>query len=248
MSLAGLVAGLRRRHGSGAAALAACGFLGLLLSYRRLFHIGDSAYVGPPLLFAFVSAAGLLHLALARERIGSTRVRLASSFRGVFAALVVVAFAGRAVQYASIEGVPIDGTAGMLTARPELAREIEELSAQIRAETNGPGGLVVFPEGELLNLLSGRPNPIRHKLYLPGYLTAENEPAILEELSRARPAAVVLWLRPTGEYDRGLFGEDYGRGIRAWIDANYTLTPFRAKGASARVHTRFLYGTRRDQS
>ena len=46
--LTALAAGLGRRHGSPAAALAACGFLGLVLSYRRLFHIGDSAYVGPP--------------------------------------------------------------------------------------------------------------------------------------------------------------------------------------------------------
>ena len=33
-----------------------------------LFHIGDSAYVGPPLLFAFVCAAGLLWLAASRWR------------------------------------------------------------------------------------------------------------------------------------------------------------------------------------
>src|ERR1700675_4218071 len=57
--LAGLGAGLWRRRGSPAAALAACGLLGAMLSYRRLFHIGDSAYVAPPLLFAFVFAAGL---------------------------------------------------------------------------------------------------------------------------------------------------------------------------------------------
>ena len=55
-------------QGNGAAALAACGALGLVLSYRRPFHIGDSAYVAPPLLFALVCAAGLLHLLAARPR------------------------------------------------------------------------------------------------------------------------------------------------------------------------------------
>jgi hypothetical protein len=240
--LAALAAGLRRRRGSPAAALAACGFLGFVLSYRRLFHIGDSAYVGPPLLFAFVCAAGLLRIAIASHRRGADRARLAAGLRWTVAGLVVVAFAGRAWQYASIEAVPFAGTGRMLSARPEIAREIEELSAAIRGATAAGDGLVVFPEGELLNFLSGRPNPIRHKLYLPGYLTADNEAAVLDELARARPAAIVLWRRPVSEYDHGLFGEDYGRQIRAWIERNYRLEPFRASGAPARSNPRFLLG------
>jgi hypothetical protein len=240
--LAALAAGLRRRRGSPAAALVACGFLGLVLSYRRLFHIGDSAYVGPPLLFAFVCAAGLVRIAIASHRRGADRARLAAGLRWTVAGLVAVAFAGRAWQYASIEAVPFVGTGRMLSARPEVAREIEELSAAIRGATAPGNGLVVFPEGELLNFLSGRPNPIRHKLYLPGYLTADNEAAVLDELARARPAAIVLWRRPVSEYDHGLFGEDYGREIRAWIERNYRLEPFRASGAPARSNPRFLLG------
>jgi hypothetical protein len=112
VSLAALAAALLRRRGSGAAALAACGALGLVLSYRRIFHIGDSAYVGPPLLFAFVSAAGLVRLVEGRVRAASARRRLASGLRGLVAALVVAAFAARIWQYRSIEAVPIAGTEG----------------------------------------------------------------------------------------------------------------------------------------
>ena len=118
----------------------------------------------------------------------------------------------------------------MLSASAETARELEQLGAAIRAGTAEGDGLVVFPEGEILNFLSSRPNPIRHMLYLPGYLTAGNEPAVLAELVRARPAAIVLWRRPVSEYDRGLFGEDYGQQVRRWIDENYRLEPFRAAG------------------
>ena len=243
--LAALAAGLRRRRGSQAAALVACGFLGLVLSYRRLFHIGDSAYVGPPLLFGFVGAAGLVRIASASRRRAADRARLAAGLRWMMAGLVAVAFAGRAWQYASIEAVPFVGTGRMLSARPEVAREIEELSAAIRGATAPGDGLVVFPEGELLNFLSGRPNPIRHKVYLPGYLTADNEAAVLDELAGARPAAIVLWRRPVSEYDRGLFGEDYGREIRAWIEERYRLVPFRASGAPQRSNPRFVLGIRR---
>jgi hypothetical protein len=245
ISLAGLLAGLRRGRGSAAAALSACGLLGLVLSYRRPFHIGDSAYVAPPLLFAFVCAAGLLHLAIARSRTRGERTRRRDAVGWTVAALVAAAFVGRMLGYSSIESEAIAGTREMLSARPELAREIEELSAAVAASTREGDTLVVFPEGEVVNLLSGRRNPIRQKLYLPGYLTDANEAAILEELARASPAAVVLWRRPTSEYDRSLFGEDYGRRIHAWIEENYRLTPFRARGAPARANPRFLLGTRK---
>jgi hypothetical protein len=245
VSLLALVAGLSRRRGSGAAALAACGLLGLVLSYRRPFHIGDSAYVGPPLLFAFVCAAGLLRLAAARPRGSVERRRLVVSLGVLVAVLVAAAFAARAHQYRSIEAVPIAGTDGMLSARAEMAREIEELAAAVRSGSRDGDGLVVFPEGEILNLLSGRRNPIRHMLYLPGYLTDGNEAAVLAELEAARPAAIVIWNRPTSEYDRAAFGEDYGRRIREWIRANYDESGFRAPGAPRRANPRFVLARRR---
>ncbi len=226
--------------------MSACGFLGLVLSYRRPFHIGDSAYVAPPLLFAFVCAAGLLHLAISRSRTRRERTRRRAVLGWTVAALVVAAFVGRTLGYASLESVAIAGTDGMLSARPELARELEELSAAVAAVTHEGDSLVVFPEGEILNLLSRRRNPIRQKLYLPGYLTDANEGAILEELTRVRPAAVVLWRRPSSEYDRSMFGEDYGRRILAWIHENYDLSPFRARGAPARANPRFVLGTRKE--
>ncbi len=245
VSLAAALAGLQRRRGSPAAALAASGALGFVLSYRRPFHIGDSAYVGPPLLFAFVAAAGLLHLAIAARPRASQRRRLERGFAGALAALVVAAFAGRIAQYAAIEAAPIAGTAGMLSARPELAREIEELGRAIGSRTVAGDSLVVFPEGEVLNLLSGRPNPIRHQLYLPGYLTDANAPAVLAELEAARPAAIVIWNRPTSEYDRALFGLDYGRPIRDWMRAHYQESGFRAAGSPARTNPRFVLALRR---
>jgi hypothetical protein len=242
VSLAAAVAGLRRGRGSPAAALAASGALGFVLSYRRPFHIGDSAYVAPPLLFAFVAAAGLLQLAVASRRRSSERRALARGFGRLLATVTVVVFAARIAQYSGIEAVPIAGTAGMLTARPELAREIEELGEVLRSKTAEDGRVAVFPEGEVLNFLAGRPNPIRHQLYLPGYLSADDEAQILAELRAKPPAAVVLWRRPVSEYDRALFGEDYGQSIRAWIEETYDLQPFRARGAPARAYPRFTVG------
>lgn len=222
------VVGLRSGRAFAASALFGFGALGLLLSHRRLFFIGDGPYVGPPLLFALVCAAGLTSLAVSRERNGAARERL---HRGVAALLVVLiglAFAIRLVEYGRDARVAIGGTSRFLTARPALAREIEDLGAAIRSGSRDGEGLVVFPEGEVLNFLSGRPNPIRHKLYLPGYVNAANEGEIVAELRRASPASVVIWRRSLGEYGSGPFGENYGRLIRRWIDRNYDRRPFRS--------------------
>jgi hypothetical protein len=225
----------RRRHlPSG---MAAVGFAaaGLVLSYRRPVHIGDAAYVGPPLLFAFLSAATLVRAGVRRAPPGPERRRLRLAVPLGLAVLVACAFGGRIFQYASDDRVPIPGTEGMLTARPAVASQIQVLAQRIRAESEPGEGLVSFPEGEVMNYVADRRNPIRHKLYIPGYLTDENEETVLAELEAAPPRFALIWTRPTGEYGRSFFGEDYGAKIRRWLDANYEVRKFDPRTSGRRV-------------
>jgi hypothetical protein len=230
VALGGLVAGVLRRHEPRAAALAASGLAGVVLSYRRPFHIGDSAYVGPPLLFALVCAAGLVQTLIEKEKHSDTRERLLVRCDVALLALVVVAFAGRALGYRSDERVSIPGTRGMLSARAEAVEDLESFVRAVRRDSRPGEGLVVFPEGELLNYLTGRPNPIRHKLYIPGYLTTVNEGEILAELDRSPPRIIGVLPRSTGEYGSGTFGVSYGRRINQWIQRNYRIRPIGARG------------------
>jgi hypothetical protein len=217
LCLASLLVAATRR---GSAAFAA-GLAGLLLSYRRPFHISDSGYVAPPLLFAFVCAAFLVRkgAAASRRQTGSARPSLV--FGRAVAVAIVCVFAVRGAEYAADRSVPVHGTAGMISAREDVVRQIDALAEAVRRSTGPSDGLVVFPEGEVLNCVSGRSNPIRHMLYLPGYLTADNEEGILRELESARPAAVVVWRVPKSEYGPAFFGEDYGTRIGAWIARDY---------------------------
>jgi hypothetical protein len=230
LCLVAVVVGFRCRYDPAAAALAASGLLGVLLSYRRPFHIMDSAYVGPPLLFAFVCTAGLMRLSLAEEKTAALRHLLRTAFHGLMVVLVIVGFAGRALQYESDSRVALSGTGGMISARPEFGRQLAILSESIKREARKGEGLVVFPEGEIVNYLSGLHNPIRHKLFIPGYLTAQNEGEIIEELERSRPAAVAVLFRPTGEYGHSEFGVTYGRRIWSWIERNYSIRRIDERG------------------
>jgi hypothetical protein len=240
--LASLVAGARRHGRPEAAPLAGFGLLGLLVSHRALFHISDGPYVAPPLLVAFACAAGLLGLFAARESDGESTERVRKGLRVAAAVLTCVAFAGRFLHYGSDDRVPIPGTHGMLSARAETARQLADLASVIRSQTREGDGLIVFPEGEILNYLSRRSNPIRHKLYLPGYLTERNEEEIVREIGRRQPQAIVVWPRPVGEYGGGEFGSHYGVRIRALIEEEYDLRPI-PKG---RERSRVLLAFRKD--
>ena len=63
----------------------------------------------------------------------------------------------------------------------------------------------------------------------------ENESEVVAELDAAKPAAIVLWRRPMGEYDRGLFGKEYGRKVLAWIDDHYVPVPVEAGRRTTRI-------------
>jgi hypothetical protein len=205
------------------AGLLGFGIAGVLSSYRRPFHIGDAAYVGPPLLFALICAAGVVQRIVDQERDPAIRRRFTALSGGAVVLLVIWAFAGRAVQYAGDERIPIPGTQGMLSARSDLVARFDALVRDVRRESASGDGLVVFPEGEILNYLASRPNPLRHKLYIPGYLTDETEREVLAELERFRPRVIVLLDRPTGEYGSLVFGETYGVVIRKWMESNYLI-------------------------
>jgi hypothetical protein len=64
-----------------------------------------------------------------------------------------------------------------------------------------------------------------------GYLSSQNEDQILSELARQAPAAVVVLDRPDGQEPTRVFGADYGRKVRKWIEERYELRP--VSGAAA---------------
>jgi hypothetical protein len=243
---AAAVLGLARRTRS-SAGLFGFGIAGVLSSYRRPFHIGDAAYVGPPLLFALICAAGLVQRLIDRERDSGTQLRFRMLSSVAVLLLVVFAFGGRVLHYADDERISIPGTQGMLSARPELVARFETLVRMIRRESATAEGLVVFPEGEILNYLSNRPNPIRHKLYIPGYLTDRNEHDVVAELEQSRPRLIVLLHRPTGEYGPGTFGVSYGRRIWQWIQQHYSFQPVDSgEPVLTRMGARAVLAVRRD--
>lgn len=221
LCLAAILAGMVLRGGRRAGALAGFGAAGLLLFHRRPFHIGDAWYVGAPLLFAFVAAAGLLRVLCLLEKRRRRRVPLARGLGWALAAAVLFAFAGRFAHYAADPSVPVPGTDGMITARPETAAGLTRLAQEIRVRTRPDETLAVFPEGEVLNAMTGRDNSMRYVLCLPDTVTPDREAEVLADLARANPAAIVLTGRLSPEYGASIFGVHYAQSIGHWISTHF---------------------------
>ena len=212
------------RSGRRGALLLAVGLIGLLGSLRRIFDLRDFGYVAPPVLFAVVCAAALVHGSL-RLRERNSRRRVERAVRVALSLALAAFFLLRGSQYTEDARVPIPGTDGFLTASPARAAELAAMARRIREQTPDGSGLAVFPDGAVLNFLSGRENPLRHKLYVAGYLGSTDEGRIIEELRRDAPAAVAIVDRPDGQLPNRVFGVDYGVSVRAWLEERYTLAP-----------------------
>jgi hypothetical protein len=240
VALAALAVGVGGRAGALATPLVVFGALGLLLSFRRLLDIQDAGYVAPPILFTTVCAAMLVRLVVLGHLRGGERRATARNARRVLILVCVFFFVSRARHYLADDRVPLAGTGHALSASPRLAGEIAGLVRSIESLTRREDGLVVVPEGAVLNYLTGRPNPIRYKLLIPGYLTPRNEPDVLRALQRDPPRAIVIWSGPTEEYGYRFFGEDYGLRIRQWIEERYDFVAFpesrlRVEGGATRL-------------
>jgi len=95
---------------------------------------------------------------------------------------------------------------------------LEQLSA-IRADAT----LLVLPEGVMVNYLARRRNPTPYLNFMPPELLLFGEAEMLRAFERDPPDYVALVHKPTREYGPALFGVDYGRRLRAFVDRHYRV-------------------------
>ena len=88
----------------------------------------------------------------------------------------------------------------------------------IRANTAPSSTLAVLPEGAILNVLSGRPNPTPYVYLSQGDWLRFGEPAVLAAYSNSPPDTLVL----VRKLETGQFGTDYAKSLMSFLDPLYT--------------------------
>lgn len=98
---------------------------------------------------------------------------------------------------------------------PERGKALEDVLALLRERSRPGDRLVVLPEGSILNVLSGLPNPLPQTQVLPGMLDVDGEREFVRRLSAAAPRWVVAANLDFGYWGVGRLGEDWGQSIVA---------------------------------
>jgi len=93
--------------------------------------------------------------------------------------------------------------------------------AYLDQSMSGQDSFIVLPDGVMLNYLSRRSNPSRYFEFTPNFVEAIGEATIINDISRNRPAFIILTKKDTSEHGAKYFGVDYARNIYSWITDNY---------------------------
>ena len=84
-------------------------------------------------------------------------------------------------------------------------------------------GLLVMPEGVIINYLARRDNPGRLFEFTPNLLESLGEKSVIDIIQEANPGYIVITDRDTSEHGASCFGKDYGVAIKEWIKIRYEV-------------------------
>ncbi len=114
---------------------------------------------------------------------------------------------------------------------PILMRAIDFLKALPKGTT-----VTVFPEGVMLNFMSGRELSTKYFEFSPSFFNMSAESDVLAAFKAAPSDYIVLVDQDMGEHGAHYFGRDYARDLYAWMAPNYQpvqligQVPFAGKG------------------
>ena len=156
-----------------------------------------------------------LHVALPR----SARTRLAGAAWIALAACTVAALGARAAHHASYT---VQTPHGAFRTTPAQGQPFSAALRIIERDTRPGDAVLVAPQLQALEVLSGRRSALRQLSLLPGALPdAAAERAAIARLEAADVRVVVLDRRALKEYGNGAFGSTFDRVLHAWVTTRF---------------------------
>jgi 4-amino-4-deoxy-L-arabinose transferase-like glycosyltransferase len=146
--------------------------------------------------------------------------------RAVAAVLVVALVATAATlsaRYRKKFTYPIVTPRGTMYAAPDLGVGFSQAMQFVEANTQPGDWLAVMPEGTSLDFFTGRRNPLRDDITVPGMLDQAGELRAIADIERTQTPIVMIANRSTHEFGQAAFGIDYDRRLMKWIETNYRV-------------------------
>jgi|GEM_PF-4263461 len=117
---------------------------------------------------------------------------------------------------------------GAIQVDIETFRTVDPMLKFLKARLGPEDELIVFPEGPLINFLSGAGNRLYNIAFTPPEVAYRGaETSIIDYLDGHETACVCIVGRRTDEYGFPVFGQDYLQGLSRYLSAHYrTVTAF----------------------
>jgi hypothetical protein len=187
-------------------------FAASIRTYALFAPGSDAIYTFPLAAIVLVR----LHVSLPT----STRTRLAGAAWIMLAACTVAALGARDAHRASYT---VQAPHGAYRTTAAQGQPISEALRIIERDTRPGDAVLVAPQLQALEVLSGRRSALPQLSLLPGALAgpaAEREAVARLEAADVRVA--VLDRRELSEYGNGAFGSTFDRVLHAWVTAHFT--------------------------
>lgn len=198
------------------------------------FTAGNGFFLHAPRPQMAVYYAPLIAIFLARLHLVEVARRPEVRALGIaWVAFLAAAGTGLTIMDARAETVTVRGAEGSLTETPGEGALYQSALGWIERSTRPGDPIFVSPIMTGLNVLSGRPSPLREISMLPGALpTAQDENAAIALLDKAGVRLAVTDRREWPGYGHTHFGGSFQRVVSAWLERNFThAATLRAHGA-----------------
>ena len=198
------------------------------------FTAGNGFFLHAPRPQMAVYYAPLIAIFLARLHLVELARR--SEVRALGAAWLVFlvgAGTGLTIMDARTETITVSGVGGSLAETSGEGALYRSALGWIERTTEPGDPIFVSPIMTGLNVLSGRPSPLREISMLPGALpTPADERAAITRLEQAGVRLAVTDRREWPGYGHTYFGGSFQRTVSAWLERNFThAATLRAHGA-----------------
>jgi len=142
---------------------------------------------------------------------------------GVLLLAVLATAFNNAYKYRTKFSFVLSTARGTMRVPPDHGMAFSQAIALIEEKSTPGDTLAVLPEGTALNFFTGRRNPLRDEIVLPGILDSSGEDAAIARLAAARPPLIFIANRATEEFGPKSFGLDYNRRLMSWIEQHYEV-------------------------
>lgn len=194
----------------------AVAMLAKMILYTRPYHYGFALAMPGTLVFATVLVGWLPEWVGARGGAAGAAAAL-----GLAVLLMTAAAYVNYLHRALDRRVYAVGEVRDMFYADERGELVQRVVGQLKKNVTPQEGLVVLPEGVMLNYLARLPNPTPYLNFMPPELIMFGEETILQSLQRASPRYLLLTHKETAEYGYEFFGRDYGQSIGYWIGQHY---------------------------